>query len=122
MSAAIDRVRYMSSGTQTDAALDAMTTYGFSEQSGAHPKSEGHPRIGIILTDGGSRNPSLTALAAQRVHDAGITMISVGIGSWADPQESEVYTDISFTAVARRMVWIGGGGAPIVFHRRRRRL
>ena len=89
MSAAIDRVQYMGSGTQTDAALDAMTTYGFSEQSGARPKSEGHPRIGIILTDGGSNNPYITALAAQRVHDAGITMISVGMGTGIDPQELE---------------------------------
>ena len=55
-----------------------MTYQAFTPAGGARPESEGHPRVGIVLTDGHSNNQQLTIDAAERAHDADITMFAVG--------------------------------------------
>ena len=71
---AVDRIVFNGGGTNTHLALDELRINGFSETNGARPLSEGHPRVGIVLTDGQSNNPSMTITAALRVHDADITV------------------------------------------------
>ena len=71
---AIDKISYPSGGTNTHLALDEMRTQSFSERNGARSRSEGHPRVGIVLTDGQSNNPSLTITAALKVQAEDITV------------------------------------------------
>ena len=71
---AVDRIVYPAGGTNTHLALDEMRTKSFTEENGARLIAEGHPRVGIILTDGASSYNRLTIEAALKVHDADITV------------------------------------------------
>ena len=71
---AVDNIRYQGGGTRTDLALDEMRTECFTEQYGARPLVDGHPRIAIIMTDGQADFSQATIEAALRVHDADITV------------------------------------------------
>ena len=73
--------------TFTNLALNMMRESGFLESNGARSAKDGVPKIGILLTDGYSNMPTLTTTAAQEVHDAGITMIVVGVGEKASLSE-----------------------------------
>ena len=55
-----------------------MTFGAFSAAAGARPQSEGHPRVAIVVTDGGSNDAQATVDAAMRAHNADITMFAVG--------------------------------------------
>ena len=52
----------------------------FTVAKGARPKSEGRPRVAIVVTDGQSAVPEATVVSAKKAHNADITMYAVGIG------------------------------------------
>ena len=87
---AVDKISYMKGRTNTHLALDEMVINGFAEKNGARPKSEGHPRVAIILTDGQSNEPLKTIVSALKVHDADITVIAVGIGTSVNLKELNI--------------------------------
>ena len=74
MKTAVSGASYAARGTFTDAALDQLTTTGFTESNGARPLSQGYPRIAIVLTDGASYDPDATTAAALKVQQAGIVV------------------------------------------------
>ena len=94
ISAAINRISKLDGGTNTALGIDNMVQHGFSEKTGARPKSMGHPRVGIVLTDGQSDNKLLTELAAKRAQEADITLISVGFGSGINRRELETIASV----------------------------
>lgn len=85
---------YTGGGTQTDTALNLMVeNLRPARDNGAIP-------IGILLTDGQSNSRSRTLQAAARVHAAGVSMYTFGIGN-TNPDElraiaSTPYYDYSF--------------------------
>jgi uncharacterized protein YegL len=87
---AIGNIPYLSRGTKTNLALDLLISSGFTVANGARPQRFGHPWIGVVLTDGQSNDPALTAISAKKVHDADITMIAVGIGNSVNEQELDI--------------------------------
>ena len=74
LSAQVQAIGYTSGGTATHTALDLMVTQL------ATASAEGAAPIGILLTDGQSNSPARTLEAAARVHAAGISMYTFGIG------------------------------------------
>jgi hypothetical protein len=91
--AVINNLPYRGGGTNTHLALDAMRTVSYTEARGARPLDNGHPRVGIVITDGQSANPTLTAQAAKRAHDADISLISVGVGGAVDTELRAIASD-----------------------------
>lgn len=67
-----------------------MVQRGFTSAAGARPLSEGHPRVGIVVTDGKSTDPEKTVIAALSAHDAELTMFAVGVTASVDLNELEV--------------------------------
>ena len=65
-----------------------MIDHSFQEANGARPKSQGHARVGIVLTDGQS-NYQRTKEAAERAHAADITILSIGVGGNLNQAELE---------------------------------
>ena len=67
------------------------------------------PNVAIIVTDGQSGNPPLTASEAKKARDAGITILAIGVGSGArtselnamatDPDSTHVYKADNFDAL-----------------------
>ena len=82
LNTSITNIYYISGGTATHRALYLLDT-AFSNAR----RSQGVPRVAIVFTDGQSNSPSLTARAAQVVHDAGIVVYSFGIGSGVNLNE-----------------------------------
>lgn len=72
---AISNIAYGGGNTYTHKALSLMLLEGFSAQNGARP---GIDRIGVIVTDGGSTEPSKTKTMAAEVQKAGIQMFAIG--------------------------------------------
>lgn len=87
---AVNRIVYEGGRTNTHLGLDEMTNKGFTSTNGARPQSEGHPRVGIVVTDGKSNDETMTIAAALRAHDAAITVFAVGVGSGIDIDELQV--------------------------------
>ena len=108
LTTAINNIVYLRGGTRTDLALDLVPT-AFSNAR----VNEGIPRVVILLTDGRSNNPTLTAQAATRVHNDNIEVYSVGIGSGineaelhiiaSDPSYVYLITDFSPEAFAEEL-------------------
>ena len=72
---------YNSGGTNTADALDLLRQQGYTSTNGGRPLSQAVPRIAVVITDGQSNDPGATVSAATSVHDEGITVFSVGVGS-----------------------------------------
>jgi hypothetical protein len=87
LTTAINNIKYTAGGTRTDLALDALISDYFKAGNGARPN---HPHVAIVLTDGESNEPQKTVISALKVHDADITVISVGVGSSIDQNELQV--------------------------------
>ena len=85
MTTAINNVVYIGSGTRTDLALDHVPTAFINPRV-----NEGIPHVVILLTDGYSNEPTLTAQAAARVHDDNIEVYSVGIGDSINEAELQI--------------------------------
>ena len=62
---AIAAIPYFGDGTNTAAALNLVLTLDFL---GARPRSQGVPRVVMVVTDGQSNDPTATIAAAQAVH------------------------------------------------------
>ena len=68
------------------------------------------PNVAIIVTDGQSNNPPLTAIEARKARAKGITILALGVGHGirkselnemaTDPDSSHVYTADNFDALA----------------------
>uniref|UniRef100_A0A2C9L3D3 VWFA domain-containing protein n=1 Tax=Biomphalaria glabrata TaxID=6526 RepID=A0A2C9L3D3_BIOGL len=72
------------SGTNTASALSfILTNNTFGTSSGGRDDAQ---NILIVITDGQSSNPNQTIIAAQNLKDAGISIVTIGIGL-ADLQE-----------------------------------
>jgi len=87
---AVRRITYTAGGTNTHLAIDEMVQKSYTETNGARPLKNGHPRVGIVVTDGQSTDPPLTVKSALRAHDADINMFAVGIGSSLNLEELDV--------------------------------
>lgn len=87
---AVKKIVYEGGGTNTHLALDEMTNRAFTTTHGARPVSQGHPRVGIVVTDGKSNDPPKTIAAALRAHNAALTVFAVGVGSSIDITELQV--------------------------------
>ena len=85
LTTAINSVVYIGGNTRTDLALDLVPTAFNNSRI-----NEGIPRVVILLTDGRSNNPTLTAQAAPRVHNDSIEVYSVGIGEGIDETELHI--------------------------------
>ena len=85
LTTAINSIVYIGSGTSTDLALDLVPNAFINARV-----KEGIPRVMILLTDGQSNNPTLTAQAAARVHNNNIEVYSVGIGSGISETELQI--------------------------------
>lgn len=66
---------------------------------------QGHPHVGIVVTDGQSNVPTQTVLAALRAHAADITVFAVGVGSAINIEELEV---IASDPVCLHMILLKG--------------
>ena len=74
LAASVRRIYYTGGYTATDRALHAMlAAFGREDPD--------RLRIGILLTDGQSNDPSDTIQAANIVHSSGIIMYTIGIGN-----------------------------------------
>ena len=78
LTAAVDRIHYIGGGTKTANALYLLMSQGFA---GARPKSQGVPRVAMVVTDGKSNEPDLTVTAAAALRQVpSIMTYAVGIG------------------------------------------
>jgi len=87
---ALGDIRREPGSANTHLAIDELTLSGFSEVNGARKLTDGHPRVGILLTDSQSSCPNRTTLAAARARDSGIVLIVVGVGKEVDVNELKV--------------------------------
>lgn len=71
--AAIRGTEYLEQATWTNTGLDL----GIKELG---EKSQGAPKLMLVLTDGESTNKSLTAIAAQRAAKQNISVFAIGLG------------------------------------------
>ena len=90
LNTSITNIIYTSGGTATHLALNLLET-AFSNSR----TSQGVPQVAIVFTDGQSNSQSLTAQAAQAVHDAGIVVYSFGIGGGVNLKELNTIASIS---------------------------
>ncbi|KAK2157276.1 hypothetical protein LSH36_194g05095 [Paralvinella palmiformis] len=85
---AVNNIQYQDgSQTNTYLALERLIDEAFLPINGG--RSQGIPKVAIIVTADQSANPSLTISEAERAHRAGIIMLAVGIGSSIDQTELE---------------------------------
>ena len=79
LTSAVNRIPYLSSGTNTAAALYTLINQGFE---GARPIAQGVPRVAMVVTDGMSNEPAETVAAANALRKMpSITTYAIGIGS-----------------------------------------
>ncbi|GFS11461.1 collagen alpha-1(XII) chain-like [Elysia marginata] len=82
---AIQNIQYTGGGTNTAAALKLLSYGVFSRSS--RPQSV--PRVGVVLTDGLSRNTLLTKIQAEHLHAMDVQLFAIGVGSKASIVELE---------------------------------
>lgn len=92
---AVDSLRYMGGGTNTADALKYMREQAFSQTSGARTDV---PRIGIVITNGHSSNPTATTTEADKARSSNIGLIGVGVGSGLDLNELNNIADNPHTS------------------------
>ncbi|XP_041351171.1 collagen alpha-4(VI) chain-like [Gigantopelta aegis] len=82
--AALHNIKYISGGTNTDGALKFVRQNSFTAAHGSRP---GAARILVVLTDGQSNSKTQTISESQLLHQAGIEVMSIGIGNGVDKVE-----------------------------------
>jgi len=88
---AISRVPYVSGGTRTDLALDAVMHDILNHQHGDRPNVD---NAVVVITDGKSNVPALTVREASRLRQYSHDVVSIGVGSSFDLHElSAIATD-----------------------------
>jgi len=68
-------MQYIGSSTNTSGALDVMLQI-FSPHYGARSNVK---KVGIVITDGQSNDPTATMVEAKKAKDAGIVMFAIGL-------------------------------------------
>ncbi|XP_045173658.2 collagen alpha-5(VI) chain-like [Mercenaria mercenaria] len=81
----ISQITWEGFGTNTGEALNYLHTKGLALKN----TRPGIPHIAIVLTDGMSQNVPMTLEQAKILHDQGITVFVIGIGSQIDKEELE---------------------------------
>ncbi|XP_060073910.1 collagen alpha-3(VI) chain-like [Ylistrum balloti] len=81
---AINKVKYLTGVTYTDKAIEKMTQEAFTSGAGAR---SGVPKVGIVITDGVSRDQVRTQEMARNAKAQGITLFAIGVGSSIDLDE-----------------------------------
>lgn len=81
----IREIPYSAGGTLTGAAINFTRKFGFSENFGARPRSEGVTRILIVVTDGRSFDNATSA--GEMALNEGINIFSIGIGDGPEVAE-----------------------------------
>lgn len=77
MQTAINNMEFKPGGTDTGEAIKHMWTRSFSSQYG---KRDNVRKIGIVITDGDSKNKASTFYEAHKARESGITMVAIGVG------------------------------------------
>lgn len=100
---AVDNLSYSSGGTNTAAALELMNSQAFLNDRASAPN------IAIVMTDGRSKVPRLTAYQAARAQGMHTHVFAIGVGDQvlqseleaiaSDPDSSNVFTVDNFTAL-----------------------
>ncbi|XP_067652406.1 collagen alpha-1(XII) chain-like [Haliotis asinina] len=101
---AIQSVRYLDGATNTASALTFVRENSFLASNGGR---SGATQILIVITDGRSANMNSTASEASLLHQDGVKVISVGVGSGISMEElraiasdnSLVFTAANFSAL-----------------------
>ena len=83
---ALNTATYMKGGTDTATALRRMREEGFYGTLNKNPGEE-VARVAIVLTDGLSRTPDVTAREAELARKVGIQIFAIGIGEGIDKRE-----------------------------------
>ena len=81
---AINNIEYIFGGTRTDLALKYAVENSFSIWAGDRPDV---PNILIVITDGKSNEPELTRQEADILHQLGVKVFAIGIGTGVDDTE-----------------------------------
>ncbi|XP_071081373.1 collagen alpha-4(VI) chain-like [Haliotis cracherodii] len=81
---AVQKVQYRPGLTETGKGLEFVGANSFLPQHGGRPDAQ---QVVIVVTDGESRQKSVTASEAEKLHKSGIKVISVGIGARIDNGE-----------------------------------
>lgn len=90
----VSSIRYPYGGTRTDLALTSARNNFFCEKECGNRK--GVPKVLLVLTDGkSSYNAQPVKEAAQPMKDAGVTILSIGVGSADEEELKEMATDDS---------------------------
>ena len=82
----IDSIGYIFGGTRTDLALKYAAENSFTVASGDRPDVT---NILIVITDGKSNEPEFTRQEADVLHQLGVKVFAVGIGTGVDDTELE---------------------------------
>ncbi|XP_046370521.2 collagen alpha-4(VI) chain-like isoform X2 [Haliotis rufescens] len=91
---AVQNVQYRPGITETGEGLKFVGANSFLPQHGGRPDAQ---QVVIVVTDGESQQKSVTANEAEKLHSAGIKVISVGIGTSIDNGElTALASDPSF--------------------------
>lgn len=81
---AINNIGYHSGGTRTDSALKYVEANSFKAAAGDRA---GVANILIVMTDGKSNQPQLTAQESAKLHQMNVKVFAIGIGSGVDKTE-----------------------------------
>ncbi|XP_056003035.1 cartilage matrix protein-like isoform X1 [Ostrea edulis] len=81
---AIQKIAYMQGGTNTSFGIQFVRENSFEPQNGGRQNAT---RIVIVITDGQSADPAATKHEAQLLHQQGVQVYAVGVGSQVDNSE-----------------------------------
>ncbi|OWF49646.1 Collagen alpha-5(VI) chain [Mizuhopecten yessoensis] len=85
MKKAISNVEWRSGQRYTAEAIQTLYCKMFTPEQGA--RGDDVPKIGIVLTDGTSRQPKKTNQMSKAAHDLGIRVFAIGIGQYIAEDE-----------------------------------
>lgn len=86
IASAIRRASYGGSKANLADALRVLRTDVFNAANG-HSTDPNTTNVAVVITDNVSTNRTATLLEAQRARDAGINIVTLGIGTYLDPYE-----------------------------------
>ncbi|XP_071179460.1 collagen alpha-6(VI) chain-like isoform X1 [Mytilus edulis] len=85
---AITSMPYSTGNTNTHKALEILNKFAFTPNFGG--RGNRVPKIAIVITDGSSRQPTLTRTLAIKAKQQGIMMFSIGVGPYIDQNELDI--------------------------------
>lgn len=86
IASAIRRATYGGSKANLADALRVLRTDVFNPSNG-HSTDPNTTNVAVVITDNVSANKTATLMEAQRARDAGINIVTLGIGTYLDPYE-----------------------------------